>query len=116
MSFFCMCIGVTWFFYRELNFSVLMHNIFSASICISVLQKLSVPNLRTMLIVYVVGVFYDVFWTFITPAIFGSSVMVQVATGETNTDTCLDIGIVLPLERTNKILKELPFLLEVSLT
>ena len=110
---FCLIIGISWFAYRAETWNVVMHDIFSACICISVLHQLMVPNMRVMAIVYSVGIAYDVFWTFITPAIFGSSVMVQVATGESNTETCLDIGVVLPLQRTTNIFKSLPFLLEL---
>ena len=109
----CLLVGISWFAYRAETWNVVMHDIFSACICIGVLHNLYVPNMRVMAIVYGVGIAYDVFWTFITPAIFGNSVMVQVATGETNTDTCLDIGVVLPLQRTTNVFKSLPFLMEL---
>ena len=109
----CLCIGISWFSYRGETWNVVMHDIFSACICIGVLHQLYVPNMRVMAIVYSVGIMYDVFWTFITPAIFGSSVMVQVATGESNAETCMDIGVILPLSRTTNVFKSLPFLLEM---
>ena len=109
----CLIIGISWFSYRAETWNVVMHDVFSACICIGVLHQLYVPNLRVMAIVYSVGIIYDVFWTFITPAIFGSSVMVQVATGESNAESCLDIGVILPLQRTTNIFKSLPFLLEL---
>ena len=112
-TFVCLIIGISWFSYREQTWNVLMHDVFSACICIGVLHQLYVPNMRVMAIVYSCGIIYDVFWTFITPAIFGSSVMVQVATGESNTETCLDIGVILPLQRTTNIFKSLPFLMEL---
>ena len=112
-SFLCIIIGISWFSYRAYTWSVVMHDLFSACICISVLHQLTVPNLRMMGVIYAIGIAYDVFWTFITPAIFGNSVMVQVATGESSTATCLDVGVELPLERTSNILKSLPFLLEM---
>ena len=109
----CLIIGISWFSYREETWNVVMHDIFSASICVGFLHQMYVPNMRVMGIVYCCGIMYDVFWTFITPALFGSSVMVQVATGESNAESCMDIGVILPLARTTNVFKSLPFLLEM---
>lgn len=59
----------------------MFQNILGASVCIVALQQIRVHSWKIATIFLCSALLYDVFWVFISPMIFKSSVMVEVASG-----------------------------------
>ena len=70
-----------WYFNRYASWSWLLQDFMGSSICLCFLSFIRLPNLQTATILLSLAFFYDVFFVFITPYLFGSSVMMQVAEG-----------------------------------
>lgn len=76
-------ISATWYFNSDASWVWLIQDFLGVSVCIMFLCAVRLPNLKTATILLGLAFFYDVFFVFISPYIFNSSVMVQVATGPT---------------------------------
>jgi len=59
----------------------IVNNIFGISFCLMGIKVIAISNYRTGAIMLVGLFFYDVFWVFGSKSVFGSNVMVSVATG-----------------------------------
>jgi signal peptide peptidase-like protein 2B len=78
-------IAATWYFNSDASWVWLFQDFLGVSVCIMFLCAVRLPNLKTATLLLSLAFFYDVFFVFISPYIFDSSVMVQVATGPSTT-------------------------------
>ncbi|OQR96070.1 signal peptide peptidase-like, aspartyl protease family A22B [Achlya hypogyna] len=58
-----------------------LQDLFGVALCCVFLKTIRLPNLKIGALLLVLAFFYDIFFVFLTPYIFGKSVMVDVATG-----------------------------------
>lgn len=76
-------LSVLWYFFKDSNWVWLIQDFMGISVCIMFLAAIRLPNLKVATILLGLAFFYDVFFVFISPYFFDSSVMVEVATGPT---------------------------------
>lgn len=69
-----------WVVYRQAHWSWILQDVFGACLCCLFLLQVRLPTLKTAAVLFVVFFAYDIFMVFLTPYIFGSSVMLDVAT------------------------------------
>ncbi|DAZ97077.1 TPA: hypothetical protein N0F65_001261 [Lagenidium giganteum] len=72
-------LAVVWYVYRRTCWP--LQDLFGITLCFVFLRTVQLPNLKVATILLSLAFVYDVFFVFISPAIFGSSVMEDVATG-----------------------------------
>ncbi|TMW56976.1 hypothetical protein Poli38472_002901 [Pythium oligandrum] len=72
-------LAVVWFIFRRSCWY--LQDIFGMSLCFIFLRTIQLPNLKVATILLSLAFCYDIFFVFISPLIFGSSVMEDVATG-----------------------------------
>lgn len=72
-------LAVAWYLHRRTWW--LVQDVFGVSLCFLFLRTVQVPNLKVATILLSMAFFYDIFFVFISPLFFGSSVMEDVATG-----------------------------------
>lgn len=58
----------------------ILHNVFGISFCIVGIKTICIPSYKTGAIMLIGLFFYDIFWVFGSKSVFGSNVMVTVAT------------------------------------
>ncbi|CEO98930.1 unnamed protein product (mitochondrion) [Plasmodiophora brassicae] len=76
-------ITLTWYLTRHSDWSWVLQDVIGASLLITIQRVLRIPNLKIATILLGMAFVYDVFWVFLSPYLFKSSVMVTVATGGT---------------------------------
>merc|ERR1719450_1080512 len=59
----------------------IVNNIFGVSFCLLGIRMIGLSNIKVGAILLIGLFFYDVFWVFGSKSVFGSNVMVSVATG-----------------------------------
>ncbi|OQR92219.1 signal peptide peptidase-like, aspartyl protease family A22B [Thraustotheca clavata] len=74
-----LCLVIAWFLQRESLWY--LQDLFGITLCFVFLKTIRLPNLKIAALLLVLAFFYDIFFVFISPLIFGRSVMVDVATG-----------------------------------
>lgn len=74
-------IPTIWFFHRRAAWSWIPQDIMCVSLCMVIQQQLRLPNIKVSTVLLVTAFAYDIFWVFLSPLFFTSSVMVTVATG-----------------------------------
>ncbi|KAJ0406786.1 hypothetical protein ATCC90586_000839 [Pythium insidiosum] len=72
-------IAVVWYVFRRTCWY--LQNLFGISVCFVFLQTVQVPNLKVATLLLSLAFVYDIFFVFLSPLVFGSSVMEDVATG-----------------------------------
>lgn len=72
-------LAVVWFVHRRSAWY--LQDVFGVTLCFVFLRTVQLPNLKVATILLSLAFFYDIFFVFISPLIFGSSVMEDVATG-----------------------------------
>jgi signal peptide peptidase-like protein 2B len=71
-----------WWFKRDSNWSFVLQDTFGMCLCALFLTTIRLPSIKVATILLSLAFFYDIFWVFLSPYVFGgTSVMVQVATG-----------------------------------
>jgi hypothetical protein len=74
-------LSLTWFFFQESSWVWILQDFLGMSVCIMFLMTVRLPNLQAASTLLGLAFFYDVFFVFISPYFFSSSVMVTVASG-----------------------------------
>lgn len=74
---------VVWLVFRQSNWAFVLQDIFGICLCCLFLLQIRLATLRTATIALTAFFCWDIFAVFITPYIFGSSVMMDVATAGT---------------------------------
>lgn len=80
LAVFCIGVVVSWM----VTGHWLLNNVLGVSLCIAFVSHVRLPNIKVCSLV-LVGLFvYDIFWVFFSEQLFGSNVMVTVATRQTS--------------------------------
>jgi signal peptide peptidase-like protein 2B len=76
-------LAITWSIcsYNDFTFIWFPQNIMGFSICVFAISLVKLPNLKVATLLLGMMFFYDIFFVFISPIIFDSSVMIKVASG-----------------------------------
>ncbi|XP_013095023.2 signal peptide peptidase-like 2A [Biomphalaria glabrata] len=79
----CLALGIFWAIQRHSNYGWILQDLLGASLCITLVRDLKLPNLIIITVLLVFYLVYDVFFVFITPLITskGDSIMNKIATG-----------------------------------
>jgi signal peptide peptidase-like protein 2B len=72
-------LAVVWYLHRRTYWA--LQDIMGVSLCFVFLRTVQLPNLKVATILLTLAFCYDVFFVFLSPIFFGSSVMEDVATG-----------------------------------
>ncbi|GLE01957.1 hypothetical protein PINS_up010795 [Pythium insidiosum] len=72
-------IAAVWYVFRRTCWY--LQDVFGISVCFVFLQAVQVPNLKVLTLLLTLAFAYDIFFVFLSPLVFGSSVMTDVATG-----------------------------------
>jgi len=75
----------------------ILSNIIATLMTFVIFQMIRIPSMKVAALLLGLAFFYDIFWVFLSPMIFGQSVMATVAT-----------GVDLPMKLSFPILKQLP--------
>jgi len=71
-----------WFHVRDTaGYAWALQDLFGCALCVLFLSVIRLPNIKVATALLGMAFCYDIFFVFISPLVFGSSVMVQVATG-----------------------------------
>ncbi|CAM6103447.1 unnamed protein product [Calypogeia fissa] len=79
---FCITFAILWGVFRHLSFAWIAQDILGISLILTVLQVIRLPNIKVSTVLLSCAFFYDIFWVFISPAIFHESVMIVIARGD----------------------------------
>ncbi|CAA7399055.1 unnamed protein product [Spirodela intermedia] len=79
---FCVIFAVIWAIYRRVYFAWIGQDILGIALIITVLQIVHVPNLKVGTVLLGCAFLYDIFWVFVSKALFHESVMIVVARGD----------------------------------
>ncbi|XP_042198905.1 signal peptide peptidase-like 2A isoform X3 [Callorhinchus milii] len=96
----CVAIAVVWVVFRNDDSWVwILHDFLGVAFCLNFLKTVKLPHFKSCVILLGLLLLYDVFFVFITPFITpqGKSIMVEVATG--GTDTAEKLPVVLRVPR-----------------
>jgi len=66
---------------RNASYSWVLQDILSVTLLLLIQRTIRLPNIKVSGILLTLAFLYDIFWVFISPLIFKSSVMITVATG-----------------------------------
>ncbi|ETW10230.1 hypothetical protein H310_00585 [Aphanomyces invadans] len=72
---------VFWVLTRHAAYSFVLQDVFGVCVCILFLQTIRLPNIKVATILLVLVFVYDIFFVFLSPYIFGKSVMIVAAQG-----------------------------------
>ncbi|KAL5542920.1 hypothetical protein UlMin_010630 [Ulmus minor] len=80
--FFCAAFAIFWAANRRASYSWVGQDVLGICLMITVLQIARLPNIKVATVLLCCAFVYDIFWVFISPAIFHESVMIAVARGD----------------------------------
>uniref|UniRef100_UPI00358FC93B signal peptide peptidase-like 2B isoform X2 n=1 Tax=Myxine glutinosa TaxID=7769 RepID=UPI00358FC93B len=83
----CLSLSATWFVFRhDDRWAWALQDLLGMAFCLNMMRMVRIPNFKGCLILLSFLFFYDVFFVFITPFLTksGESVMMEVATGPSN--------------------------------
>ncbi len=104
---FCSLVTVVWCMYRLYPNAWMLQNVICAALLLTIQRTLRFPNIKVATFFLLLAFVYDVFWVFISPFFFSSSVMVEVATGG-NTGESLPMLLRVPRFRYTEMMSSLP--------
>ncbi|KAL1803028.1 hypothetical protein ACET3Z_031675 [Daucus carota] len=78
----CIAFAIFWAITRRASYSWIGQDILGICLMITVLQLAQLPNIKVATALLCCAFCYDIFWVFLSPAIFGNSVMISVAKGD----------------------------------
>ncbi|KAG2726198.1 hypothetical protein I3843_01G098500 [Carya illinoinensis] len=79
---FCMAFAIFWAATRKASYSWFGQDVLGICLIITVLQIARLPNVKVATVLLCCAFIYDIFWVFISEAIFNESVMIVVARGD----------------------------------
>lgn len=77
----CAAFATAWLVLRNDGSGWVMQNVLAVALLLLIQRTLRLPNVKVSAILLTLAFVYDIFWVFISPVIFGRSVMITVATG-----------------------------------
>mmetsp|Transcript_5916 Transcript_5916/g.8820 ORF Transcript_5916/g.8820 Transcript_5916/m.8820 type:complete len:684 (+) Transcript_5916:51-2102(+) len=75
----------SWYFHRDSWWAWLMQDLAGMCVCFLCLSVIRLPNLKVLSVLLCLAFVYDVFFVFISPFIFSSSIMEKVASSSSDT-------------------------------
>ncbi|KAK6772824.1 hypothetical protein RDI58_028062 [Solanum bulbocastanum] len=78
----CVAFAIFWAATRKASYSWIGQDILGICLMITVLQLAQLPNIKVATVLLCCAFLYDIFWVFLSPAIFHDSVMIAVARGD----------------------------------
>jgi signal peptide peptidase-like 2B len=78
---FSLTLAIFWFLTRHASWNWILLDCLGLCVCCLIVQTMRIAGLRAATVLLLLFFLYDIFMVFITPSIFGDSVMVEVATG-----------------------------------
>lgn len=79
---FCFIFTIFWAAHRKTSYSWIGQDILGICLIIMALQLAQLPNIKVATVLLCCAFLYDIFWVFLSPEIFGNSVMIAVAEGD----------------------------------
>ncbi|CAN0017698.1 unnamed protein product [Scytosiphon promiscuus] len=77
-----MCLALWWFAVRNTaSYAWVLQDLFGCCLCVTFLSTIRLPSIKVATFLLCLAFLYDIFWVFLSPQLFGESVMVKVATG-----------------------------------
>ncbi|XP_052603064.1 signal peptide peptidase-like 2B isoform X4 [Peromyscus californicus insignis] len=104
LALFCIAVTVVWGIFRnEDQWAWVLQDILGIAFCLYMLKTIRLPTFKACTLLLLVLFVYDVFFVFITPFLTksGNSIMVEVATGPSNSSTHEKLPMVLKVPRLN---------------
>ncbi|XP_041525078.1 signal peptide peptidase-like 2B isoform X2 [Microtus oregoni] len=104
LALFCVTVTVVWGIFRnEDQWAWVLQDILGIAFCLYMLKTIRLPTFKACTLLLLVLFIYDVFFVFITPFLTksGNSIMVEVATGPSNSSTHEKLPMVLKVPRLN---------------
>ncbi|XP_051028912.1 signal peptide peptidase-like 2B isoform X2 [Acomys russatus] len=104
LALFCVTVTVVWGIFRnEDQWAWVLQDALGIAFCLYMLKTIRLPTFKACTLLLLVLFIYDVFFVFITPFLTksGNSIMVEVATGPTNSSTQEKLPMVLKVPRLN---------------
>lgn len=80
--FFCLAFAIFWAATRKASYSWIGQDVLGICLMITVLQMARLPNIKVATVLLCCAFVYDIFWVFLSQAIFNESVMIAVARGD----------------------------------
>ncbi|KAJ0969155.1 hypothetical protein J5N97_022032 [Dioscorea zingiberensis] len=80
----CIAFAITWALNKNDPIAWVGQDILGICLMVTVLQMVRLPNIKVASLLLTCAFCYDVFWVFISPLIFKTSVMITVARGDKN--------------------------------
>ena len=74
-------LGVVWLLYRASSWSFVLQDLLGVCLLLSLQRVLRLPNIKISFVLLSLAFLYDIFWVFLSPYFFSSSVMQTVAQG-----------------------------------
>jgi signal peptide peptidase-like protein 2B len=93
----CYGLALWWFIARKSSYSWVLQDILGISLLLSIQRTLRLPNIKVSAILLCLAFVYDIFWVFISPLFFQSSVMYFFLVFQHCVDFGLYLGSPLPL-------------------
>lgn len=93
---FCFAFTVFWAAHRKASYSWIGQDILGIFLIITVLQLAQLPNIKVATVLLCCAFLYDIFWVFLSPEIFGNSVMIAVAEGDNSGGESIPMLLRLP--------------------
>ncbi|KAF0691777.1 Aste57867_17048 [Aphanomyces stellatus] len=109
-------LAIFWVLTRHQDYSWVLQDVFGVCVCLLFLQTIRLSNIKVATILLILVFFYDIFFVFLSPYIFGKSVMIVAAQGGKQDDSTAPASYCLryPLDTDAKCIKEaIPILLRL---
>ncbi|XP_024898810.1 signal peptide peptidase-like 2B isoform X2 [Pteropus alecto] len=104
LALFCVAVSVVWGVFRnEDQWAWILQDALGIAFCLYMLKTIRLPTFKACTLLLLVLFIYDVFFVFVTPFLTksGNSIMVEVATGPTDSATREKLPMVLKVPRLN---------------
>nr|XP_055103458.1 signal peptide peptidase-like 2B isoform X4 [Symphalangus syndactylus]XP_055106214.1 signal peptide peptidase-like 2B isoform X4 [Symphalangus syndactylus] len=104
LALFCVAVSVVWGVFRnEDQWAWVLQDALGIAFCLYMLKTIRLPTFKACTLLLLVLFLYDIFFVFITPFLTksGSSIMVEVATGPSDSATREKLPMVLKVPRLN---------------
>ncbi|XP_063119796.1 signal peptide peptidase-like 2B isoform X5 [Rattus norvegicus] len=104
LALFCVTVSVVWGVFRnEDQWAWVLQDTLGIAFCLYMLRTIRLPTFKACTLLLLVLFVYDIFFVFITPYLTksGNSIMVEVATGPSNSSTHEKLPMVLKVPRLN---------------
>ncbi|XP_008064515.1 signal peptide peptidase-like 2B, partial [Carlito syrichta] len=104
LALFCVAVSVVWGVFRnEDQWAWILQDALGIAFCLYMLKTIRLPTFKACTLLLLVLFIYDVFFVFITPFLTksGNSIMVEVATGPSDSATHEKLPMVLKVPRLN---------------